>query len=77
MLNRFFELFAFEKISASSKAPEELYSKEVIDILNDRQRIFFKLNVKEITTQEYMDMFDISRNTAVKRFKSVNGTKFH
>lgn len=36
------------------------------NILNDRQRIFFKLNVKEITTQEYMDMFDISRNTAVK-----------
>ena len=30
------------------------------------QRIFFKLNINEITTPEYMDIFDISRNTAVK-----------
>lgn len=34
--------------------------------LNERQKIFFKLHINEFTTQEYMDMFNISRNTAVK-----------
>ena len=46
------------------------------NILNDRQRIFFKLNVKEITTQEYMDMFDISRNTAVKDLNQLMELNF-
>ena len=34
--------------------------------LNHRQTTFLKSNISEITTQEYIDMFDISRNTAVK-----------
>ena len=42
------------------------FRNNVNDILNDRQRIFLKSNIGEITTQEYMDMFEISRNTAVK-----------
>ena len=42
------------------------FQNKVINDLNNRQRIFLKSNVGEITTQEYMDMFDISRNTAVK-----------
>ena len=33
---------------------------------NDRQKMFLKMNRDNITTQKYMDMFDISRNTAIK-----------
>ena len=31
LLNRFFEIFAFENTSASEKSPQELYSQEVTD----------------------------------------------
>ena len=39
--------------------------------LNVRQKTFLKLRIDEITTQEYMDLFDISRNTAVSDLKHL------
>ena len=45
-------------------------------ILNDRQRIFLKSNIDEITTQEYMGLFEISRNTAVKDLNQLIDGKY-
>ncbi len=52
------------------------FRNNVNDILNDRQRIFLKSNIDEITTQEYMDMFEISRNTAVKDLNQLIDGKY-
>lgn len=46
------------------------------DILNERQRIFLKSNIDEITTQEYMGLFEISRNTAVKDLNQLIEGKY-
>ncbi|WP_297983812.1 ATP-binding protein, partial [uncultured Methanobrevibacter sp.] len=53
-----------------------IFRNNVNGILNDRQRIFLKSNINEITTQEYMDMFEISRNTTVKDLNQLIDGKY-
>lgn len=43
-----------------------VFRNNVNNNLNTRQRIFLKSNIDKITTVEYMEMFEISRNTATK-----------
>ena len=52
------------------------FRNNVNNNLNNRQKIFLKSHIDEITTQEYMDMFDISRNTAKKDLNQLIEEKY-
>ena len=52
------------------------FRNNVNNNLNNRQKIFLKSHIDEITTQEYMGMFDISRNTAKKDLNQLIEEKY-
>ena len=64
------------EFSESGEFFKVVFRNNINNNLNHRQRLFLKANIGEITAQEYMNMFDISRNTATKDLNQLINQKY-